>query len=70
MHVINFMQTAGHLLLSGVFSAYTSLAVVYFEEPDLIKELGDDYAEYMRKVPRFCPWPVMNRGSKTYSKTD
>jgi protein-S-isoprenylcysteine O-methyltransferase Ste14 len=34
---------------------YIVCAVAYFEEPDLVKELGHEYEEYMKKTPRFIP---------------
>ena len=34
---------------------YILSAVIFLEEPALIKEFGDDYKQYMNEVPRFIP---------------
>ena len=34
---------------------YTLFAVAQFEEPDLVKEIGSEYKEYMRTTPRYIP---------------
>jgi protein-S-isoprenylcysteine O-methyltransferase Ste14 len=47
-------MTAGHLLLALGFSSYILVAVL-FEERDLLKYFGRQYAEYQRRVPRFLP---------------
>lgn len=47
--------SVGHLLLATVFSVYVVCAVAMFEEPDLVREFGSDYAEYMKTTPRFVP---------------
>ena len=36
-------------------TAYMWLAVVYLEEPNLIKTFGQEYHQYMKKTPRFFP---------------
>ena len=48
-------MTVGHFLFSFLLTAYIVCAVVMFEEPDLIKEFGQDYVEYMKTTPRFVP---------------
>ena len=34
---------------------YIVVAVITWEEPDLIEVFGDDYRKYMQRVPRFLP---------------
>lgn len=46
--------TAGRLLFNLLFSAY-AIAGTWFEERDLLKQYGEDYQEYRRKVPAFIP---------------
>lgn len=48
-------MTSGHLLFAAVTSAYIFIAVLHFEEKDLIDELGDDYLAYRRDVAPFFP---------------
>uniref|UniRef100_A0A1X7VBF7 Nuclear envelope membrane protein n=2 Tax=Amphimedon queenslandica TaxID=400682 RepID=A0A1X7VBF7_AMPQE len=45
------VMSIGHLLIAVFMTAYVTLAVHYFEEPQLIKEFGDNYKTYMKKVP-------------------
>jgi protein-S-isoprenylcysteine O-methyltransferase Ste14 len=35
--------------------AYMLFATAYFEEPDLVREIGTEYEEYMKKTPRYIP---------------
>ena len=46
--------TAGRLLFNGLFTAY-ALAGTVLEERSMIKEMGEDYREYRKKVPAFIP---------------
>jgi protein-S-isoprenylcysteine O-methyltransferase Ste14 len=46
----------GHLVLSIVLTAYVILAVLLLEEADLIKEFGDQYRQYKKRVPAFIPY--------------
>lgn len=48
-------MTSGHLLFALVTSLYIVIAVLHFEEKDLIEELGNDYIEYRREVAAFFP---------------
>lgn len=48
-------QTLGHLMLSLSATAYMWLAVMYLEEPNLIKTFGKEYRQYMKRTPRFLP---------------
>lgn len=47
-------MTAGHLLFAAGMSVYIAIAVRY-EERDLARQLGADYLEYQRRVPKFVP---------------
>ena len=47
--------TVGHLLLSSLLTTYVVCSVALFEEPDLIKEFGQDYVEYMKTTPGYVP---------------
>ena len=46
--------TAGRLLLNGLFTVY-ALAGTVLEERSLMKEMGEDYRKYRKKVPSFIP---------------
>ncbi len=47
-------MTVGHLLFALGMTAYILIAIRY-EERDLVKFLGDDYARYREKVPMLIP---------------
>ncbi len=47
-------MTTGHLLFALGMTAYILIAIRY-EERDLVKFLGDDYARYREKVPMLVP---------------
>ena len=49
------VMTAGHLMFAVVTAAYIVIAVTMFEEPDLTREFGERYRNYMRQVPGFIP---------------
>ena len=38
-----------------IFSAYMWIATVYYEEPQLVKDIGQKYQQYMNTTPRFIP---------------
>ena len=40
-----------------MLTTYVVVAVVFFEEPALVEEFGEDYKQYMKEVPRFIPDP-------------
>jgi methanethiol S-methyltransferase len=46
--------TAGRFLFNALFTMY-ALAGTVVEERSLIKEFGEDYREYRKKVPAFIP---------------
>lgn len=58
-------MTAAHLLFSIATTAYILLAI-QFEERDLVREHGDSYEEYRRRVPMLIPSP-RRRSAKTGS---
>jgi len=49
-------MTVGHLLLAIGMSAYILIAIRH-EERDLVKLLGEDYANYRARVPMLIPHP-------------
>lgn len=49
-----------NLVWRSVFFLYTLLGTE-LEERRLLRERGAEYAEYRRRVPRFCPWPGRRR---------
>jgi protein-S-isoprenylcysteine O-methyltransferase Ste14 len=55
-------MTAGHALYASVLTGYMALAAL-IEERDLIAHFGQQYADYMRRVPRYVPGlgRVLNR---------
>lgn len=48
-------MTLGHLLLAMGFTAYI-LAALPLEEADLVREHGQSYRDYQRRVPLLIPW--------------
>lgn len=46
----------GRLLLNVGMSIYC-LAAIRWEEQDLVRQFGDAYREYCRRVPMLLPWP-------------
>jgi methanethiol S-methyltransferase len=49
-------MSAGHLLFAAASSGYIVVGV-HFEERDLRRQLGEVYADYAQRVPRFVPRP-------------
>ena len=45
------VMNIGHLFIAAFMTMYVTFAVHYLEEPQLIKEFGDTYKTYMKKVP-------------------
>jgi protein-S-isoprenylcysteine O-methyltransferase Ste14 len=50
------VMTEGHLLFSIMTTLYICIAVKYFEEKDLRKFIGEEYDEYIKKVPMLIPF--------------
>ena len=48
-------MTVGHLLFTMITSAYIYIAVKYFEEKDLVVEIGEPYVKYQAEVGPFFP---------------
>jgi protein-S-isoprenylcysteine O-methyltransferase Ste14 len=48
-------MTAAHLFFAVVTTIYVLLAIQW-EEKDLVTALGEDYAEYRRRVPMIIPF--------------
>ena len=48
--------TADRLLLNGLFTGWIVVGS-RLEERDLVREFGDAYRDYQRKVPMLLPWP-------------
>lgn len=38
-----------------MYTMYIMIAVPLYEEPDLVKQIGPEYAEYMRTTPGYIP---------------
>jgi protein-S-isoprenylcysteine O-methyltransferase Ste14 len=49
-------MTVGHAVFAAVLTAYILVGVGY-EERDLLRTLGEDYARYQATVPSLLPWP-------------
>jgi protein-S-isoprenylcysteine O-methyltransferase Ste14 len=48
-------MTVGHLLFAVMTTGYMVFAVNVFEEPDLVREFGETYRQYMRATGGFFP---------------
>ena len=48
-------MSAGHLLLSVSMTVYIFIGL-YFEEKDLMKNLGEEYVAYQQRVPKLIPF--------------
>ena len=50
-------MSAGHLLFASAMTGYILIAI-QLEEKDLVRQLGERYAEYRREVPMLIPRPL------------
>lgn len=50
-------MSLSHLLLAAGMTVYVLIGL-YFEERDLLQELGPDYADYRRRVPQLLPGAI------------
>ena len=48
-------MTLGHLVFSVATTAYIVIAVLFFEERDLVKHFGERYRRYQKQVYAFMP---------------
>jgi methanethiol S-methyltransferase len=54
-------MTIGHLFFAVMTTIYIYIAVKFLEEKDLRKFIGEDYDEYMKKVPMLIPFIKKSR---------
>jgi protein-S-isoprenylcysteine O-methyltransferase Ste14 len=48
-------MSVGRLILCGAITGYIIVALRFFEEPDLIREFGDTYRDYRKRVGMLLP---------------
>lgn len=48
------IMTVGHLVAASLFSIYVFIGIGY-EERDLLRQFGDQYRDYMQRVPQLLP---------------
>ena len=54
-------MTVGHLFFAIMTTLYVFIAVKYLEENDLRKFIGEEYDEYIKKVPMLIPFTKIRR---------
>jgi len=52
-----YLSSLGITLYAILITIAAHMSVVLVEEPELRKRFGESYAEYLRDVPRWLPWP-------------
>ncbi|WP_457607825.1 methyltransferase family protein [Nitratifractor sp.] len=50
------LMSTGHLLFAAAFTLYVLIGL-HFEERDLLRTLGEEYADYRKRVPMLLPFP-------------
>ncbi|MHC4977021.1 MAG: methanethiol S-methyltransferase [Planctomycetota bacterium] len=55
-------MTVGHLLYALITTTYVVFEVVFFEEPDLVRDFKTEYPLYQRTVRMFLPLPKRSKG--------
>ena len=60
------LMTTGHLMLAAVWTGYIFIGI-WFEERDLIRRFGQEYRDYIARVPKLIPWaPKTSTEEKLY----
>ena len=49
-------MTLGHLLFAIMTTAHIFIGVHFFEEKDLVDEIGEGYVAYQKEVPMLIPF--------------
>ena len=49
-------MTGSRFLLAAISTTYILLSVKYLEEPQIKDMMGDEYTDYLRRVPRYIPF--------------
>jgi hypothetical protein len=57
------VMTMNHMFFAAACTVYILGAVTLFEEPDLRKQLGTEYEVYASRVPAYCPFARLGKGS-------
>lgn len=60
-------MTVGHLVFAAAITAYVLVGVRY-EERELLRLFGEDYARYRQTVPSLLPWPRPRRPATSGSR--
>jgi protein-S-isoprenylcysteine O-methyltransferase Ste14 len=53
---IYFGSLLSLLIFTPVYIALDTLMIIYIEQPELEKRLGEDYIQYKKTTPMFFPW--------------
>ena len=52
-----YLNSVIAFLLASLFMIFMLIFVKWIEEPRLLRDFGNEYEEYRRKVSMFVPWP-------------